>query len=97
MVETLGSGWDIIGWLVGHDQGCNDSNRLGLGDSKVFGMLLDILMGLEMTWTWRFLISSAGTVVCTNGYSFGKYLLKCPSQNPVVTEVTSLVSYSENL
>ena len=90
-------GWDIIGWLVGLEWGCNDSNRLGLGDRKVVGILLDLFMGLEMTWIWRFLIYSAEKLVSENGYSFGKQLLKYPSKNPSVIELTLLVSHLEHL
>ena len=32
--------------IVGIDQGCNDSNRIGLEDRKVVGMLLALLMEL---------------------------------------------------
>ena len=46
--NTWGSGWDIIGWLVGLGRSCNDYNRLGLGDRKVVGILLALLMGLDM-------------------------------------------------
>ena len=64
---------------------------------KRLALLLVILMRLEMTWIWRFLISSAETLVCTNGYYFIKYLLKYPSKNASVTELTSLVSNFEHL
>ena len=46
------------------------------------GLLLAILMELGMTRRWRFLISYADKLVCTNGYSIGKQLLKYPSKNP---------------
>ena len=66
-----GSGWAIIGWLVGLELGCNDSNRLGLGYRKVVRLLLAILMELGMTCTCRFLLSYAEVLVCKNEYSFG--------------------------
>ena len=56
------------------------------------GLLLDLLVGLGMTWNLRFLISYAETLICTNGYSIGKQLLNYPSKNPSVTELISLVS-----
>ena len=34
------------------------SNRLGLGDSKLVGILLDLMMEMEMTRRWSFLLSS---------------------------------------
>ena len=88
MQNTWGSGWDIIGQLVGLERGCNDYNRLGLGDRKVVGIVLDIFMGLEMTRIWRFLISFADTLVRKNGYSIGKKLLQYSSKHPEVTELT---------
>ena len=70
--NNWGSGWSIIGLLVGLERGCNNYNRVGLVYSKVVGPFFDILMELEMTWIWRFLIYSADSLVCTNGYYFGK-------------------------
>ena len=61
------------------------------------GILLALFMGLDMTWIWRFLISSADTFVCTNEYSFIKQLLKYQSKNASVTELTSLVSHLGNM
>ena len=43
------SGLSIIVCLVRLERGCNDSNRLGLGDRKVVGLLLDFFGVLEMT------------------------------------------------
>ena len=58
------------------------------------GILLDILMGLNMTWRWIFLISSVEELVCTNGYYFGTQLIKHPSKN---TEVIELISFFYHL
>ena len=60
-------------------------------DRKIVGILLDLLIRLEMIWIWRFIPSSSETKVRTNWYYIGKYLLECPSKNPLVIELTSLV------
>ena len=59
--------------------------------------LLSLLMVMEMTWRWRFMISSDDTCVCTNGYPFSKQLIKYPSKNPSVKEPTSWVYHLEYL
>ena len=54
-----------------------------------------LLIELDMTWRWIFLISSVEELVCTNGYYFGTQLIKHPSKNTEVIELISLVSHLE--
>ena len=54
----------------------NYFDSLHLGDNKAVCPLLDIFMGLEMMWRWRFLVYSYETILCTNGYSFVNNFLK---------------------